>query len=121
MAPKSPQSGAGRGAEDMLDSITMKPEHKAFAISLGIGVLLWVIDAWLNYAIMHNGGGLGVLITELATQDIMSRTIVLLSFIGFGFVLARMVARHRALVDELNVTREELASLRSDLPTETTE
>ncbi len=99
----------------------MKAEHKAFGISLGIGMLLWVIDAWLNYTIMHRGGGLGVLITELATHDIISRSIVLVSFIGFGFVVARMVTRHRAILEQLNDSQEELASLRRSAPGEITE
>jgi hypothetical protein len=109
------------GTAGVLDSFIMKPEHKAFGISIGIGVLLWIIDAWLNYVIMQKGGGLGVLITELATHEVISRTIVLLSFIGFGLVMARMVRKHYAVVDELDVAREELASFRSGPSTGTTE
>lgn len=89
----------------------MKAEHKVILVSLGFGLLVWIIDAICDWLSFYNDTFWNLLLFRVPPHEVYIRLIIIGCFLVFGVVISRaMVTRNRAqqaLADEterLNVT-----------------
>ena len=68
-------------------------------IAVLVGVLIWFIDALIDYFIFFRGGFLDLLIRNVPPHEMYIRLLILASFTAFGIIIAR-IARYRALMGE---------------------
>lgn len=81
----------------------MKTDNKIVLASFGAGVFLWFADAWLDYFIFYEGGFVELLITDIPRHELYIRLVILVCFIVFGVICAR-------LINDQQKTAKELAS-----------
>jgi len=75
----------------------MSFERKIILGSFTLGLVLWIIDAAIDYAVFYRGSFLDLLILAVPGHEVYVRLLVLVSFLLFGVVVARLVsARIRA-------------------------
>lgn len=72
---------------------TTKIEHKIVALSVIVAVPLWGIDAAIDVFIFKHGAFLDELFFKVSPHEIYFRTFIFCSFILFGLVISRMVAK----------------------------
>ena len=70
-------------------------EKKIIAASIMLGLLMWVFDAVIDSYFFRHGPFSGQLITQIRFHEVYMRMVILVSFIIFGIVIARMMARLR--------------------------
>jgi PAS domain S-box-containing protein len=73
-------------------------------LSFGFGLLVWVIDALLDYLVFYTNYGsfLKILITNPPKHEVYIRLVLLGSFLLFGVVIAILFARRRQMLQELS-------------------
>ncbi len=79
----------------------MKLNLKTVAIASAFGLGTWVIDALLDYYVFYEGSFLDLLILDVPSHEIYIRTLILLSFIGFGVVISYVVKSRSLAENEL--------------------
>ena len=81
----------------------MKLNLKLMAIASAFGLGIWVIDALLDYYVFYEGPFWDLLIFNVPSHEIYIRTLILLSFIGFGVVISYVAGSHaKRLTSELD-------------------
>ncbi len=69
----------------------MKPTTKIVILSVGLGLILWLTDASLDHYIFQTGSFLDVLILDVPSRGLCTRALILICFIMFGIVGARLL------------------------------
>jgi len=86
----------------------MKIEHKVVILSFFFGILVWIIDAVIDYLVFHEGSFLGVLIYDISTHEIYMRSVSVFFFLMFGILLSRSITKREQAEEMLFSEREKL-------------
>ena len=84
----------------------MKTERKVIAVSVMFGLLVWIVDAVLDYLLFYEGTLLGLLITDVPGHELYIRSFTIASFLVFGIILSRVMAeqvRVEEKIEHLNL------------------
>lgn len=105
----------------MKDS-TIKIELRIFLLSILLGLMVWLFDCWVD-AYVFSEGSLHDQIFHPGIFEIYIRGLILVVFIGFGLVVAKVVSRLRLSEEEkaqtiatLQKTQKEITVLKGILP-----
>ena len=80
----------------------MKLDWKIFFFAIILGLLVGVVDTFLDYLFFYQGQPfVGLLIFDVPQHEIYTRTVILLCFILFGFVSSRIIAQRKEAEEEL--------------------
>ena len=71
----------------------MKIRYKIIALSVGLGVFIWVIDAVLDSLIFYEGTFLESLIFDIPGHEIFMRTFILAYSTLFGVILSQIIEK----------------------------
>lgn len=72
----------------------MRTPRTIVALATGLGIALWVLDAAFDAVFFYEGQSfLGLLATDVPAHELYVRSLILLVFVGFGFVVARQTER----------------------------
>jgi PAS domain S-box-containing protein len=88
----------------------MKSEHKIIALSVAAGLLLWVLDAFVDTFILNQKPFLKSLF-NLSKQEIYFRFFMFFSILVFGIVISRLLAER----NEVEERYKNLVELSSDI------
>ncbi len=88
----------------------VKAEHKIIALSIAVGLLFWILDAFIDTLIFNQKFFLKSLF-YMTNQEIYFRCFMLLSLFFFGVVISRILARQR----EVEARYKNLVELSSDI------
>jgi PAS domain S-box-containing protein len=80
----------------------MKINLKLIAIASAFGLGVWIIDALLDYYLFYEGSFWDLLILDVPSHEIYIRTLILLSFIGFGVVISTIAKSRNLAENELH-------------------
>jgi len=75
----------------------MKTRHRVVIAALGLGLLIILVDAWLDSIFFYEGSFLELLVTDVPAHEFYVRALMLLCFLGFGFAISWMIERHERI------------------------
>ncbi len=78
---------------------------------LGIVLLFWVFDALLDDLLFHDGTFLQTVLTDVEADDLWARLFVISSFLVFGWLNYRLLARSRHSEEQLRRSRDDFGAL----------
>ena len=86
----------------------MKTANKVLLISILLGLLLGFIDTIFDYFVFYQDQSfLKLLVTEIPPHEIYIRFLILVCFVAFGIICAKIISRQKKTEEELlQVTRE---------------
>ena len=87
----------------------MRVERRVIALSVAVGVLVWVADAVLDYLVFYEGTFWGLLIAAVPPAELYSRSLAFAGILAFGIVVSIVSARRRRAEEAL---RERTGQLR---------
>jgi len=94
----------------------LKTEHKVLLISILLGFLAGFIDTIFDYFIFYQDQSfLKLLVTDVPQHEIYIRFLLLVCFIVFGFICARIISRQKKAEEELLKVTRELQSSNAEL------
>ncbi len=94
----------------------MKTEHKVLLISIMLGFLAGFIDTIFDYFIFYQGQSfLELLVTDVPQHEIYIRFLILVCFVVFGFICAKIISRQKKAEKELLKVTRELQSSNAEL------
>ncbi len=88
----------------------IRAEHKIVALSIVAGLLLWVLDAFVDTFIFHDKPFLQSLL-NLSKREFYFRSFMFFSLLVFGFVISRILAKRR----EVEERYKNIVELSSDI------
>lgn len=91
----------------------MKRQHKVVALSLFLGLVVWVIDTAVDYLLFYEGSFWDLLILHVPPHELYVRTVTLGLFLAFGLILSRSLARQQAADERLRHLNTVLAAVRN--------
>ena len=101
---------------------TIQIEGRIFLLSILLGLMVWLLDCWVD-AYVFSEGSLHDQIFHPGIFEIYIRGLILVVFMGFGLVVARVVLRLRLSEEEkaqtiaaLQLAQKEIIALRGILP-----
>ncbi len=109
---RSPLTDAGRGDSDPVELCGQRPraiQYSVIAVALGLGLLVWVVDAAVDSFIFHQATFLNELILDVLPQEFWFRSMIVLSFLGSGYAVARMMGDRQQAEAKLRVRERQLA------------
>ncbi len=74
----------------------IKEEHKIMAYAVLLAVGTWVADAVIDSTVFHSGPFVDLLLYDLSAHELYFRTLFVVILLAFGYVIARLVAKHSA-------------------------
>ncbi len=89
----------------------MKTEHKVIALSLLLGLSVWVIDALIDHLFFYKEPFLRLLITDIPRHGLYTRSIVIIYLFAIGLVTSRVFARHGRIEQALRDGEEKFRTL----------
>ena len=90
--------------------LNMSKEGKKIILLFAFGgILLWVVDALLDSVFFSHMSFLDSLLFEISFHELYFRSLFLVSFISFGFMISRIVARRRDATEQLQAAFATLA------------
>jgi len=84
----------------------MKTEHEVIAVSVMFGLLVWIIDAVMDYLFFYEGTLLELLITDVPPHEIYIRSLTILFFLIFGIIVLRFITKRKHAEDALQRERD---------------
>ena len=84
----------------------MRPERAIIAIAVLLGLSIGLIDAVLDYAWFYEGTFLELLVTNVPTHEVYIRSVIMASFVVFGVVASRLLARRRRVESALRESEQ---------------
>ena len=88
----------------------MRAEHRIIAVSICLGIVVWVFDALVDYFFLVRGSFWGLLIPDNQEHEIFTRCLILGLFAGSGIILS-------GTITNLRKAKEDLQSLNAQLET----
>ena len=80
----------------------MKLDWKIFSLAIILGLLVGVVDTFLDYYYFYQGESfLGLLVFDVPQHEIYIRTVILTCFVLFGFVSSRIIFKRKEAEREL--------------------
>ncbi len=79
----------------------MKTEYKVIVLSVAIGLVVWVIDALIDFLFFYKKSFQSVLIPDSLDFELYLRLVWILFFLIFGIVVSKVIAKHRISEEEL--------------------
>jgi PAS domain S-box-containing protein len=73
----------------------MKAGFRLFLLFVGVGVLLWVADAAIDYYLFYPGSFLDLLVLAVPPHELYVRSLMLLTFVVLGGALSWHITRRR--------------------------
>lgn len=98
----------------------MKIEHKIIALSVILGLLVWVIDAFLDSFFFYEGSFLDLLIFKISGFEIYIRLTWIMLFLAFGIIASRIVRKRVEAEEALHRAYDELEKRVQDRTAELT-
>jgi len=92
-----------------------KIENHVLLVALMFGVMAWVADAVLDYAIFYEGSFWNLLIMDVPHHEIYIRFFILTSFIIFGLIVSKIFKNQRKLQEELYASERHLSRIEKEL------
>ena len=89
----------------------MKIEHKVIVISVGLGLLFWVIDAAVDHFYFYSGSFWDSLVLDISPVELYMRTLTICFFLAFGFLLSINLAGHARVQRALQESESRYRSL----------
>jgi len=89
----------------------MKTDYKIIALSVIIGMFVWVIDALLDCLLFYEGTFLELLILDIPKHDIYVRSVILASFTIFGIIVAGIMGKRKTADEALRQSEEKFRTL----------
>ena len=90
----------------------MKMDRKIFLFAIALGLLVGVVDTFLDYLFFYPGKSLlGLLVFDVPQHEIYIRTVILICFILFGFVSSRIIAQRKEAEKELLTAKATLENI----------
>ncbi|MBL7073887.1 PAS domain S-box protein [candidate division KSB1 bacterium] len=88
----------------------MKTKHKVIAVSVMLGLLVWVVDAVLDYLIFYEGTLLGLLITDVPNHELYIRLVMIACFLIFGIVVSRLITERKKAEEALHKSEKQASA-----------
>ncbi len=85
------------------------------AVSIAFGLFVWMADAVMDYFFFYEGTFLGLLITEVPAHEVYIRLVIMASFMIFGVLVSRVVARREQAEEERDRAIAKLQSQNAEL------
>lgn len=96
----------------------MKIEHKVLSVSIVLGLLVGGLDASLDYFFFYKKYTFwGISILDIPRHEIFNRVLILVCFVFFGFICAKIISRQKAVEAEKAKLIYELAEALSEIKT----
>lgn len=89
----------------------MKVEHKIIVASILCGMLMWIIDAMVDYLFFFQGTFWESMLTAVAPHDAYARVLVMVFFPVFGISIAFVVGRLRRVEEALEESEKALHNI----------
>ncbi len=70
----------------------MKTEHKVLVSGFLMGIFVAVFDALMDFLFFYEGTFLEILIFNIPPHEFYIRSVVVICFISFGFVVGRVLS-----------------------------
>ena len=77
----------------------MKIQHKIIGTSMIVGVMIWIIDAVLDFLFFQEGPFLEVLIYHVHPHHLYIRLLGIGSFLVFGIIIAKFIGLRKKAED----------------------
>jgi signal transduction histidine kinase len=95
----------------------MKPKYKVFALSLFFGLLVYLIDALIDYLLFYKGTFRGSLFFEVPAHELYLRILMVASFFVFGILVSRILAGRQRAQESLRRSEEAAQRLANETET----
>ena len=89
----------------------MKTETNVIALSIFIGLIVWIIDAVLDYFIFYEGTFLDLLIFDVPNHEIYIRSVVLFIFAIFGMIISQVMIKRKQVEEALRLERDNFINI----------
>ncbi len=73
----------------------MRTSDKALAASIIFGLLVWVLDAVMDYAFFYDRSFWALLIADIPISKVYFRIAIIVSFSVFGFIISGIMAKRQ--------------------------
>ncbi|MCK4280365.1 MAG: hypothetical protein KAW94_07285, partial [Candidatus Thorarchaeota archaeon] len=91
----------------------MKTEHKVLVSAFLMGILVAVIDALLDFLFFYEGTFLELLIFNIPPHEFYTRSVVVICFTSFGFVVGRVLNQREQAVEHSEYLYSVLSATRN--------
>ena len=89
----------------------MKTETKVIALSIFIGLIVWIIDSVLDYFIFYEGTFLDLLLFDVPNHEIYIRLVVLIIFAIFGIIISKIIIKRKQVEEALRLERDNFINI----------
>ena len=89
----------------------VKTETNVIALSIFIGLIVWIIDAVLDYFIFYEGTFLDLLIFDVPNHEIYIRSVILFSFAIFGMIISKIMIKREQTGEALRLERDNFINI----------
>jgi len=91
---------------------------QSIALSVVFGVLIWVIDAMIDFFAFKEDGisFFDFLISDLTTFELYARLVISGSFFGFGMIMSVFMAKRRGAEEALRGNEVKLRTILESIP-----
>lgn len=96
-------------------AFSIKNERKALVITIATALLVWIIDALLDYAALYPVAHLHASIFE--PKEVIFRSSISATIIACGFIMNKAIAAEKRLENELQATKHYLSTIIETAPT----
>jgi len=96
----------------------MKTEHKIIALSVTFASLAWAIDSASEYGFLAQERFVAYGIVDPTTIQLLVRSVIVMCFLIFGGVTARMMARQKQIEEDLRNSQDQLRGFAAHLQAE---
>ncbi len=87
----------------------MRVHHKVLGLSVFIGLLIWFIDALLDYIFFYRDDFWDLLILDVPGHELYFRLLMMAAFIVFGLIMSKVLFRYKAIHHKLHDREQELS------------
>ena len=101
----------------------MYSRKNIISISVAFGLLVWIIDAVLDYYVFYEDTFLNLLILNVPHHEIYIRFVIVVTFVIFGFFTSNIISKldkankqNQKLVHELEAAMADIKTLSGFLP-----
>jgi PAS domain S-box-containing protein len=84
---------------------------KIISVSVVLGLFIWIADAFFDFFLFDKGSIWETLIYDVPAHEIYMRSIIVISFLLFGLVIARLLSKQTQTQEELKQTKDYLDNI----------